>query len=41
MAEVDFLMISGAHIPIRQRGSRAIRDAYFGYLLERAELTRI
>ena len=41
VAEEDFLMMSGAHIPIRQRGSRAIRDAYFGYLLERAELTRI
>ena len=41
VAEDDFLMMSGAHIPIRQRGSRAIRDAYFGYLLERAELTRI
>jgi len=41
VAEEDFMMMSGAHIPIRQRGSRAIRDAYFGYLLERAELTRI
>lgn len=40
-AEDDFLMMSGKHIPIRQRGSRAIRDRYFEYLLAQAELTRI
>ncbi len=37
----DFLMESGARIPIRRRGGKAIRDAYFEYLLSQAELTRI
>lgn len=40
-AQDDFLMASGARIPIRQRGARAIREAYFEYLLAQAELTRI
>ena len=37
----DFVMASGQHIPIRQRRNKAIRDAYFEYLLTQAELTRI
>lgn len=37
----EFIMASGARVPIRQRGGKAIRDACFQYLLERAELTRI
>lgn len=37
----DFIMASGRRVPIRQRGSKAIRDAYFDYLLTQAELTRI
>lgn len=40
MVRNDFLMASGARIPIRQRGARAIRDAYFEYLLKQAELAR-
>lgn len=39
--ESDFQMESGVHIPIRQRGIKAIRDAYFEYVLAQAELTRI
>lgn len=39
--EDDFLMASGARVPIRRRGAKAVRDAYFEYLLTRAELTRI
>lgn len=39
--EDDFLMLSGARIPIRQRGAKTIRAAYFEYLLAQAELTRI
>lgn len=39
--EDDFLMASGARVPIRRRGGKAIRDAYFEYLLAQAELTRI
>lgn len=37
----DFVMASGRRVPIRQRGNKAIRDAYFDYLLAQAELTRI
>ncbi len=40
-AEDDFLMASGARIPIRRRGAKAIRERYFEYLLAQAELTRI
>ena len=40
-ADKDFVMESGAQIPIRQRNAKAIRDAYFEYILEKAELTRI
>lgn len=39
--EDDFLMASGVRVPIRRRGGKAVRDAYFEYLLMRAELTRI
>lgn len=40
-ADSDFIMASGRRVPIRQRGSKAIREAYFEYLLTQAELTRI
>ena len=40
-AEKDFIMASGACVPIRQREARAIREAYFEYLLSQAELTQI
>ncbi|MCQ4866638.1 LytTR family DNA-binding domain-containing protein [Pseudoflavonifractor phocaeensis] len=39
--EDDFLMASGERVPIRQRGAKTIRSAYFEYLLSQAELTRI
>lgn len=39
--EDDFLMVSGARVPIRRRSGKAVRDAYFEYLLTQAELTRI
>ncbi len=39
--EEDFLMASGARIPIRRRGGKSVRDTYFEYLLTQAELTRI
>lgn len=41
IVEEDFRMMSGARVPIRQRGGRGIREAYFEYLLEQAEMTRI
>lgn len=37
----DFIMESGTHVPIRQRGAKAIRDSYFEYILSQAERTRI
>lgn len=40
-ADRDFRMESGAQIPIRQRNAKAIRDTYFEYILEKADLTRI
>ena len=39
--ENDFQMASGALVPIRQRGAKSIRNAYFQYVLAQAELTRI
>lgn len=41
IAEDDFLMLSGARIPIRKRGGKIIRESYFEYLLNRGELTQI
>lgn len=37
----DFIMESGIHVPIRQRGAKAIRDSYFEYILSQAERRRI
>lgn len=40
-AQDDFVMESGTHVPIRQRGAKAIRNSYFEYILSQAERTRI
>ncbi len=36
-----FQMKNGAWAPIRQRDAKKLRDAYFHYLLEQAELTKL
>lgn len=41
VVEKDFILTSGARVPIRQREAKAIREAYFEYVLDQAELTRI
>lgn len=41
VVEKDFILASGARVPIRQREAKAIREAYFEYVLDQAELTRI
>lgn len=40
-AQKDFIMKSGAQVPIRQRGAKAIRDSYFEYILSQTDRTRI
>lgn len=40
-ADKDFIMDSGARVPIRQRNVKIIRNFYFEYILEKSELTRI
>lgn len=41
-AEKDcFVLESGAEIPLRRQMTRQLREAYFGYLLEQAELTKL
>lgn len=40
-ADKEFILDSGAVIPIRQRDTKAIRNMYFEYILNKAEFTRI
>lgn len=42
VAEKDsFVLEGGIRIPLRRQSAKQLREAYFGYLLEQAELTKV